>query len=218
MDDLGDLVDVNTLAVALISVGGALGGTLGGAALSQRAGRAQAAEQNRRADRERQEVRAEQALQAKRDLYAQLNTSARAYRVAARDAVEAAERGESIDPALLDAAKEAWAEQYSQAQMALAQDVLQIASALNRSLGVGYSAVKQLPGSPRLEEAYQRARTWFSGPLSDGVYLLRIMLRHDLGVEVDPRFEQTRMQMLAALNGERDSLAHALAAERSQAG
>ncbi len=217
MDDSGDLVDVNTIAVALISVGGALGGTLGGAVLSQRASRAQAAEQNRRADLERQEIRAEQALQAKRDLYAHLNTSARAYRVAARDAVEAAVRGESVDPALLDAAKEAWAEQYSQAQMALAQDVLQIASALNRSLGVGYSAVKQLPSSPRLDEAYQRARTWFNGPLSDGVYLLRIMLRHDLGVEGDAHFEQTRMQMLAALNSERDSLAHALAAERSQA-
>ncbi|MFD9417661.1 hypothetical protein ACFWC9_23495 [Streptomyces goshikiensis] len=43
------------------------------------------------------------------------------------------------------------------------------------------------------------------------------MLRHDLGVEVDPHFEQARMQMLAALNSARDSLAHALATERSQA-
>ncbi|WP_327416317.1 hypothetical protein [Streptomyces sp. NBC_01233] len=217
MDDLGDLVDVTTLAVALISVGGALGGTLGGAALSQRASRAQAAEQNRRADREREEERAEQALQAKRDLYAHLNTAARAYRVAARDAVEAAEHGESVDPALLDAAKEAWAEQYSQAQMALANDVLRIASALNRSLGVGYSVVKQLPISPRLDVAHLRAKRWFGGPLSDGVYLFRVALRHDLGVEVDPHFEQTRMQMLAALDSARDGLAHALAAERAQA-
>ncbi|MFF4453613.1 hypothetical protein [Streptomyces goshikiensis] len=210
-------MDVNTLAVALISAGGVLGGTLGGAMLSQRASRAQAAEQNQRADREREVGRAEQALLAKRDLYAHLNTAARAYRVAARDAVEASARGESTDPLLLDAAKEVWAEQYSQAQMALSNDVLQIASALNRSLGVGYSAVKQLPSSPRPDEAYQRAKTWFSGPLSDGVYLLRVMLRHDLGVEVDPHFEQARMQMLAALNSARDSLAHALATERSQA-
>ncbi|MFB6578255.1 hypothetical protein ACFCYC_12625 [Streptomyces sp. NPDC056402] len=41
-------MDVNTLAVALISAGGVLGGTLGGAMLSQRAGRAQAAELNQR--------------------------------------------------------------------------------------------------------------------------------------------------------------------------
>ncbi|MEV7507839.1 hypothetical protein ACIPRL_01095 [Streptomyces sp. NPDC090085] len=205
---------MTTLAVALIGVGGALGGTLGGAVLSERAGRAQAAEQNRRADRERDEERSEQALQAKRELYAQLNTAARAYRVAARDAVEAAGRGEDLDPALLESAKEAWAEQYSQAQMTLAQDVLHVASALNRALGVGYSVVKQLPVGPRSDAAYQRDRRWFSGPLSDGVYLLRVVLRHDLGVEVDPDFERTCARMLSALDAERDALAHALAAER----
>ena len=34
-DEVGDLVDVTTLAVALIGVGGTLGGTLGGALLSR---------------------------------------------------------------------------------------------------------------------------------------------------------------------------------------
>ncbi|MEU5316948.1 hypothetical protein AB0G67_09500 [Streptomyces sp. NPDC021056] len=210
-------MDVTTLAVALISVGGTLGGTLGGAVLSQRASRAEAVEQNQRADREREQERNAQAQQAKRDLYAHLNTTARAYRVAARDAVQAAQRGESVDPALLDAAKESWADQYSQAQMALPKDVLQVASALNRSLGIGYSVVKQLPSSPDLDEAYQRAKAWFSGPLSDGVYLLRVTLRHDLGVEVDPHFEQTRMQMLAALNAARNNLDQLLSAERTPA-
>lgn len=209
-------MDVTTLAVALISVGGTLSGTLGGAVLSQRASRADALEQNQPADREREQKRDEQTLQAKRDLYAHLNTAARAYRVAARDAVEAAERGESADPALLDNAKEAWAEQYSQAQMALVKDVLQVASALNRSLRIGYSVVKQLPNSPDFDEACQRAKAWFSRPLSDGVYLLRVTLRHDLGVEVDPHFAQTRTQMLAGLDGARDNLARLLATERAQ--
>ncbi|MEV0691559.1 hypothetical protein [Streptomyces sp. NPDC050388] len=204
---------MTTLAVALISVGGTLGGTLGGAVLSQRASR----EQNERADREREQERHEQVLQAKRDLYADLNTTARAYRVAARDAVRTAERGESIDPAVLDAAKEAWADQYSQAQMALTKDVLQVASKLNRALGVGYSVVKQLPSSPNLNEAYERAKAWFSGPLSDGVYLLRVTLRHDLGVEVDPHFEQTRTRILTTLDSARKDLERLLAAERSHA-
>ncbi|MDH6487294.1 hypothetical protein [Streptomyces sp. SAI-127] len=208
---------MTTLAVALISVGGTLGGTLGGAVLSQRASRAEAVEQNQRADREREQERNDQAQQAKRDLYAHLNTTARAYRIAAQDAVHAAERGESIDPALLDAAKEAWADQYSQAQMALPTDVLQVASTLNRSLGIGYSVVKQLPSSPDLDGAYQRAKTWFNGPLSDGVYLLRVTLRHDLGVEVDPHFQQTRMQMLATLDTARNNLDQVLSAERAQA-
>ncbi|MFK4068707.1 hypothetical protein [Streptomyces sp. NPDC029674] len=204
-------MDVTTLAVALISVGGTLGGTLGGAVLSQRANR----EQNERADREREQERCEQVVQARRDLYARLNTTARAYRVAARDAVLAAKRGESVDPALLESAKEAWADEYSQAQMALAKDVLDVASALNRSLGIGYAVVKHLPSSPDLDldGAYQRADTWFGGPLSDGVYLLRVALRHDLGVEADPGFEETRAQILAALDSARDDLARLLVAE-----
>jgi hypothetical protein len=213
MDGLGDLVDVTTLAVALISVGGTLGGTLGGAVLSQRANQ----EQNERADREREQERQEQAQHAKRDLYAQLNTTARAYRIAARDAVHAAERGEDVDPAVLDSAKEAWAEQYSQAQMALAKDVLHVASTLNGALQVGYSVVRQLPSSPNLDEAYQRAKAWFSGPMSDGVFLLRVTLRHDLGVEVDPEFEQTRMRMLTALNSARRDIERLIAAERVRA-
>jgi hypothetical protein len=213
MDELGDLVDVTTLAVALIGVGGTLGGTLGGAVLSQRASR----EQNERADRERAEDRQDQAQQARRELYARLNTTARAYRVAARDAVRAAERGEDVEPTILDAAKEAWSEEYSQAQMALPKDVLETASTLNRALGVGYSVVKQLPSSSNLDEAYSRAKAWFSGPLSDGVYLLRVTLRHDLGVEVEPDFERTRIQMRAALDSERRNLERRLSSEQAQA-
>jgi hypothetical protein len=211
---VGDLVDVTTLAVALIGVGGTLGGTLGGALLSQRVTR----EQNQRADRERAEDRHDRAQEARRDLYARLNTTARAYRVAARDAVLAAERGESAEPAVLDAAKEAWAEQYSLAQMALPKDVNEIASSLNRALGVGYTVVKQLASSPAPDRSYNRAKDWFSGPLSDGVYLLRVTLRHDLGVEVEPDFERTRTRMQAVLDNERRSLERLLSSEHAQAG
>ncbi|BFV61153.1 hypothetical protein KCMC57_up62570 [Kitasatospora sp. CMC57] len=62
--------------------------------LGQRARRVEMVEQNQRAEREQERERDERALQAKRELYAQLNTTARAYRVAARDAVDSTERGE----------------------------------------------------------------------------------------------------------------------------
>ncbi|GGQ56268.1 hypothetical protein Saso_70050 [Streptomyces asoensis] len=210
---MGDLVDVTTLAVALIGVGGTLGGTLGGALLSQRVTR----EQNQRADRERTEDRHDRAQEARRDLYARLNTTARAYRVAARDSVRAAERGETVKPAVLDTARDAWLEQYSSAQMALPKYVHEIVSILNRALGVGYSVVKQLPNSPDPDEAYSRAKAWFSGPMSDGVYLLRVTLRHDLGVEVEPDFERTCTRILAALDSERKNLERLLSSEQAQA-
>lgn len=49
------------------------------------------------------------------------------------------------------------------------------------------------------------------------MYLLRVTLRHDLGVEVEPDFERTRTQMLAALDSERRSLERLLASEQAQA-
>jgi hypothetical protein len=52
--------------------------------------------------------------------------------------------------------------------------------------------------------------------LSDGVYLLRVTLRHDLGVETEPHFEQTRVRMLASLDGARGNLARLLTVERTQ--
>ncbi|MFJ9915526.1 hypothetical protein [Actinacidiphila glaucinigra] len=62
----------------------------------------------------------------------------------------------------------------AQAQMALAKDVLRVASELNRALGVGYSVVEQLPSRADRDGACERAKAWFSGPLSDGVHLLKV--------------------------------------------
>ncbi|MFG2265171.1 hypothetical protein [Streptomyces sp. NPDC048720] len=197
---------VTTLAVALISVGG----TLGGAMFSERTNR----KREEIADRQRVQERDDRVQQARRDLYARVNTTARAYRVAARDAVRATERGESVETAALETAKEAWAEEYSQAQMALPKDLSEIASALNRALGVGYSVVKQLPSNSAADAAYNRANAWFDGPLSEGVYLLRIALRHDLGVETQPDFETTRLQAIRTLDRARESLEHQLNSNR----
>ncbi|MFH8338376.1 hypothetical protein [Streptomyces sp. AM6-12] len=196
------------MAVGLITAGGTLGGATFNEFASQK--------REKRADQQRMQERDDRAQQARRDLYARLNATARAYRVAARDAVRATERGEEVESAVLDAAKEAWAEEYSQAQMALSKDVLEVTSALNRALGVGYAVVKQLPGSLSPDAAYSRANAWFSGPLSDGVYLLRVTLRHDLGVEVQPDFERSRMRALAALDSGRRTLEGQLDSEQTQ--
>ena len=146
-----------------------------------------------------------------------MNTTARAYRVAARDAVRAAERGENVGTTALETAKEAWADEYSQAQMALPKGISEIASALNRALGAGYSIVKQLPRDSAADSVYDRANAWFDGPLSDGVYLLRIALRHDLGVETQPDFEVTRVQAVRALDRARENLEHQLGSDRQRA-
>lgn len=209
-------MDVTTLAVTMIGVIGTLGGTLGGAVLSQRARRVELAEQHHQAALERDEQRADRALQSKREQYAQLNAAARAYRLAAGDAVRAAERGETVDARLLDAARDAWAEMYAQAQMTLPKELLSISSELNQSLGLGYRAVKELPNSTDQAAACQRAKEWFTRELSDGVYLLRVALRHDLGIETDVDFEQTSQRILDELARSHIDLANQLDTERVQ--
>ncbi|MBK3631475.1 hypothetical protein JHN52_00575 [Streptomyces sp. MBT97] len=202
-------MDLSAVAVGLITAGGTLGGVMFNEFANQK--------REKRADQQRVQERDDRVQQERRDLYARLNATARAYRVAARDAVRATERGEDVEPAGLDAAKEAWAEEYSQAQMALPKDVLDVTSTLNRALGVGYTVVKQLPSSLSPDAAYSRANAWFSGPLSDGVYLLRVTLRHDLGVEVKPDFERSLIRGLAALDSERRSIERQLDSEQTQA-
>lgn len=201
-------MDVTTLLVALVTVGG----TLGGVMFSERANR----DREERADRQRVQERDDRVQLARRDLYARVNTTARAYRVAARDAVRAAERGDSMDTAALDAAKEAWLEEYSAAQMALPRELSEIASALNRALGTGYAIVKQLPAAPVPSESYARANAWFDGALSNGVWLLRIALRHDLGVEMMHDFENFRTEQINALDGERRRIEGQLRSEQAR--
>lgn len=53
--------------------------------------------------------------------------------------------------------------------------------------------------------------------MPDGVCCLRVTLRHDLGVETEPHFEQARLRMLATLDHVRDDLVRLLAAERALA-
>ncbi|MET7973313.1 hypothetical protein ABZW44_09605 [Streptomyces mirabilis] len=68
-------MDVTTLAVGLITAGGTLGGAMFNEFASQK--------RERRADQQRVQERDDRVQQARRDLYARLNTTARAYRVAA---------------------------------------------------------------------------------------------------------------------------------------
>ena len=170
--------DLTAVVVAVVGVAGTMGAPL----LAQRARRAETADQAAQADRERRENREEVAFHSKRELYAALNSAARAYRIAAQDETLALRRGDSVDPSNLDAARAAYNEQYAGSQMVLPDRPLKVASEVNRCLGLGYKLARQLPTSPDRATAFGQALGWYKGPLSDGVWLLRHALREDLGV------------------------------------
>jgi hypothetical protein len=200
--------DWTTLIVALAG----LGGTMGATVLAQRARRAEIAEQNRHAALERLQEREERAVQAKRELYAALNATARAYRTAGRDVVLALRRGENVVADALDAARQAYYDQYAQAQMVLGATALDVASEVNQCLGAGYHLVRHLPLDAsgvgllsRTDARLVQAKRWFAGPLSDAVYLLREALRAELGVNGALSAEQLEAKA-AALSQARETL------------
>ncbi|MFI9255519.1 hypothetical protein [Streptomyces sp. NPDC053069] len=170
--------DLTAVVVAAVGVAGTMGAPL----LSQWSRRRELAEEGARAERQRQQDRDESNLQRKRDLYAALNSSARAYRTAAYDYILALKRGENADGSALESARGSYRDQYAQAQMVLPGRTLQVASEVNHCLSLGYKLVKQLPNPADSQDIWRQTETWFATPLAEAVWLLRHALREDLGV------------------------------------
>jgi hypothetical protein len=172
------IADLSALLVAVVGVGGTLGATL----MAQRARRDEVSVQNEDAERERQRAQEERALQGKREVYAALNGAARAYLMAGQDAVLALYRGEPLDPAPLERAREAYRDQYALAQMVLPDLPLRVAAETNRCLGIGQLLVKELESGSDRDKTFQLTLEWNNGPLGTSLHLLRQVLRDDLGV------------------------------------
>ena len=191
--------DLTALVVAVVGVAG----TMGAPWLSQRAHRWEAREQAERDERAREQERRDQAFEHRRELYAALNSTARAYRSTARDMALSLRRGEPVDRqelAGIDRARDAYREQYAQAQMVLPQRTLEVVEEANRCLGHGYESVRRLALVRDPQDAADPALAWLRGPASDAVLLLRQALREDLGV-IEPIADLE--QQLAKLEDQR---------------
>ena len=203
--------DFSTLVVAVVSVVGALGGTV----LTQRAGfREKRLElSSRQAEASAQTDAARRA--EKQALYAELNATARAFRSTSHDCVRSLTLDDEGHPtnvldvsllAGLRAVRATYRDVYARAQMVLAEPTLEIASEVNACLGLGFTIVQTfsmpLPSSRdnplqlSFEQLLGRAFAWFDGPSSDAVWLLRRALRAELGVSDPPKpSEENRLRM-----------------------
>ncbi|MGY5138398.1 hypothetical protein ACWGJW_39500 [Streptomyces nigrescens] len=197
--------DLTAVVVAAVGVAGTMGAPL----LTQWSRRQEFADAAEREEQRLRQERDERDLQHKRDVYAALNSSARAYRTAAYDFVLALKRGEDPDGSTLDAVRSSYRDQYAQAQMVLPGRALRVASEVNRCLALGYRLVKLLPGRANRQEAWTQAEAWFNKPLAEAVWLLRHALREDLGViDEFPDLIEHRAQLKAVrrrVEGELDT-------------
>lgn len=183
-------VDWTTLTTAVVSVLG----TLGGGLIAQRAAirdkRVDADRQDRRAEAERAAGAAATALDAKRALYVELNATASAYRQACLTSLlddrtlPGQEREVSTKP--LSEARSAYRAAYARAQMTLPEFVLSVVSEVTAAIALGARLIVALERSGEQDpEALAGAREWCAAGVGNAVWLLRAVLRWDLGVTAD---------------------------------
>lgn len=155
--------------------------------LNQRARRAEVRDQLERERQASEEQKREQAFEQRRALYAALNSAARDYRSALRHTTWAIRRGQSPDENLREvkAMREVYQRYYSQVQMVMPRETLEVVESVNQSLGRGQRLVLGLTenGTWPNREELEKIHKWISGPLPDAVQLLRRALRADLGVD-----------------------------------
>ncbi|MFF4444979.1 hypothetical protein [Streptomyces sp. NPDC001502] len=170
-------MEIGAMVIAVAGVAG----TLGGALLTQRG-----AERAKR--REIELVRAHEEKRENRTLrrtcYADLNRDARQFTTALNRHLHTLwERGvEDADRGALDAAKDAFRDRYSEAQMIAPDPVLARATVVHHALTAVYGQVKRLErGTPEAGESMESAAEAQQG-IWDPLREMRAAMRADLGV------------------------------------
>lgn len=164
----------------LIAVAG-VGGTLGGSLLTQRA-----SERAKRREIElvsgQEEARENRSL--RRTCFVELNREARQFTTALNRHLHVMRERDVAEPDrdMLEEAKRAHRDRYSEAQMIAPDEVLRRASAVNQALTAVYGQVKRLErGDPRQADAVEAAAR-AQDEIWDLLRAMRAEMRRDLGV------------------------------------
>ncbi|MFE3054818.1 hypothetical protein [Nocardia sp. NPDC059239] len=157
--------------VSMISALAGVAGSLGGIVVSQRY-----AIRGKQLDAEN--LRRRETEVARLARYAELNRAARGYRTAALDFVE--HRVRTLE--VVGSKRSDYRDLYAMAQMWLPDFELAIASEVSNCLDRTYDALCALDAGRADAFTADNPLVWAKGPLNDGIHLLRIVLRADLGV------------------------------------
>ncbi|MTE15226.1 hypothetical protein [Nocardia aurantiaca] len=189
--------DLVGLAVAGVGVVGTLGASVAAQWAVLRGKRLDAEIHREQHAEQRDEAVRQQERERKQAVYSEFNSAARNYRMQLHHCVMALERGGPAEVDQLENDRRVYREVYAQAQMILPDDVLVVASEIDLSLGNSYRAVLCLVeyADP---DAVARLHRWLDGPVSEAVWLLRQVLREDLGVTTSLTDPSVRTAALAS--------------------
>ncbi|MGW4241859.1 hypothetical protein [Nocardia sp. NPDC004722] len=172
--------DLISLAVAGVGVVGtfgaavaAQGAALKGKRLDAEIHRAQQAEQ-------RDEAAQQREREQKQSVYSEFNSAARNYRMQLHHCVMELEVGGAVGLERLEAERTHYRTMYAQAQMIVPDRLLAVASEVDLCLGNTYRAVHDMVEHPDVT-TLRAVHEWLDGSASEAVWLLRQMLREDLG-------------------------------------
>lgn len=186
-------MSANLTAVVVATVG--VVGTLIAPILAQRGGltarraeaeiqRVERAEQREEKAEERSDAADYEAVERRRQVYAELNARARNYRSAALDYLSALRRGANGQGSIgetrgeLDAARKAFAQCHSEAQMIVPDEILEMSTKVSRELGSSYRLLIQAAS----EDDFQAANDYIQDTTGEALWLMRAAMRKDLGV------------------------------------
>ncbi|MFD6351195.1 SET domain-containing protein [Nocardia tengchongensis] len=169
------------LAVAGVGVVGTFGVAVAAQWAALRGKRLDAEIQRGQRIEQHAELVEQQEHDRKQSVYSQFNAATRNYRMQLHHCVVQLEQGELVDGGQLDTDRADFREMYAQAQMILPDEVLALASEVDLCLGNTYRAVLHMIDHVDVDSLNNLHR-WLDDSMSEAVWLLRQVLRADLGV------------------------------------
>ncbi|MGW4352556.1 hypothetical protein ACWELJ_10745 [Nocardia sp. NPDC004582] len=196
LDNPGVGADLISLAVAGVGVFGTFGAAVAAQWAALRGKRLDAEiQRGHQAEQHAESVRVHEREQ-KQSVYSGFNAAARNYRMELHHCVMELERGRSADVARLESERAHYREVYAQAQMIVPDRVLTVASEVDLCLGNSYRAVCNMIDHADAD-VLGRLHLWLDTSVSDAVWLLRQVLREDLGVAIVAADLEARVSALS---------------------
>ncbi|MGV9245469.1 hypothetical protein [Streptomyces sp. NPDC003710] len=176
--------DLTAAVVAAIGIVGTLTAPLIAQRSASRARRLEFELQRQERLEEREHADRRASYEEKRDAYAELNAAVRGFVSAAEACLadlmaEQPAPGQPLTP--VEEALRPYRDHYARAQMLLGERPMLIASEVNRGVNSAYGILVQLQQTYDVRAA-QELRSWFTGGMAEGVWVLRKILREDLDV------------------------------------
>lgn len=170
------------LAVAAVGVVGTLCAAVGAQVATLRGKRIDAEIQRAQRVEDLADSARKQEFEEKRAAYSDLNAAVRDYRMSLHDCVMRLGLESAEDLSGVEATRLRFREMYARAQMVVPDRILDVAAEVDLGLSNSHRTLLGIADSGHAADDAEKLHRWLDGPGSKAVWLLRRVLREDIGV------------------------------------